>query len=614
MLLIGKTHDLTEYTSMASSSKKRTLAEREDDFFQCAGLGVADASVRKIIARLRKGDPQETSGKQRSCEKRYQHITDCLRYEALEGIDGKPVEIYSTSLEKYIGRMCQQNQEYAAVLEETLKSELEKTPEGVSGVIYLDECVPGNILAPDNKRKAYLVYFAFTPCAKFRSLHFWYPLALLRHTQTDLLPGGVPRYFMHVLKQELLDFIGCMVGETIVPITKIYFVADEAALKAACGTKGSSGLRPCLRCDCFSREREGLAHRLGKATISCSDFVQFTVVDDNEVRDILVHLQWIRNNKSRKDLDEAQKLLGWTLNDHCCFLDEGISRYLQLSQCHYDAMHCYWSNGQVNCEVGFFYTEAVRIAGLTRSHLEMFFDSGWRKTCSIGGALSPGSLKGLVNQKILKEGQDYKGDAGQCLDILPLLCFFAIQIMNACDELQPHIKSLCALWHVTSHILTAKNNVEAVHGLQRLQSKHLQLFVECYGVDKVRPKHHFAGHIEQQAVQSGVLLDCFPGERKNAVFKNVLCPKITRLHGFEKSILLRFLEYDLTNLEKFAGNRVTLKTEVGEAKDGIKLSKGLVCSWGEVKSGHIFLVGPGEAMQVIGCMQEFLCSNVDILI
>lgn len=131
-----------------------------------------------------------------------------------------------------------------------------------------------------------------------------------------------------------------MVGETIVPITKIFFVADEAALKMACGTKGSSGLRPCLRCDCFSKERESLAHRLGKASISCSDFSQFTIVDDNEVREILAHLQWIRNKKSRKDLDDAQKLLGWTLNDHCCFLDENISRHLQLSQCHYDAMHC----------------------------------------------------------------------------------------------------------------------------------------------------------------------------------------------------------------------------------------------------------------------------------
>ena len=158
-----------------------------------------------------------------------------------------------------------------------------------------------------------------------------------------------------------------------------------------------------------------------------------------------------------------------------------ISRYLQPSQCHYDAMHCYWSSGQVNCEVGLFYTEAVRLAGLTRQHLEMFFDSGWRKTCSIGGALSPGSLKGLVNQKLLREGQDYKGGAGQCLDILPLLCFFAIEILHARDELQPHIKSLCALWHVASHILTAKNNVEAVYGLRSLQSKHLQLFVECYG-------------------------------------------------------------------------------------------------------------------------------------
>ena len=326
------------------------------------------------------------------------------------------------------------------------------------------------------------------------------------------------------------------------------------------------GVRPCLRCDCFSKERQDLAHSLGKASISCSDFALFSIVEDNEVREILVHLQWIRDNKSRKDLEDAQKLLGWTLNDHCCFLDEDISRYLQPSQCHYDAMHCYWRNGQVNFEVGFFYTEAVRLAGLTRQHLEMFFDSGWRKTYSIGGALSR-SLKGLVNQKLLREGQDYKGDAGQCLDSLPLLCFFAIEILSARDELQPHINP-SALCNVASHILTAKNNVEAVHGLQSLQSKHLQLFVECYGTDKARPKHHFAGHIEAQALQSGVLLDCFPGERKNAVFTNVLCPKITRSQGFEKSILLRFLEYDLTNLENFTGNRVALKTDEGATKGG----------------------------------------------
>ena len=95
-----------------------------------------------------------------------------------------------------------------------------------------------------------------------------------------------------------------------------------------------------------------------------------------------------------------------------------------------------------------------------------------------------------------------------------------------------------------------------------------------------RYKHHFAGHIEAQALQSGVLLDCFPGERKTAVFKNVICPKITRLQGFEKSILLRFLEYDLTNLENFTGNRVALKAEMGASKGGVKVAKGLVGSFG----------------------------------
>ena len=60
----------------AASKKEHLLNERV--FLQSTGLGVADSSVRKIIARLRKGDLKETSSRQRSSDKRYQHIKEFM--------------------------------------------------------------------------------------------------------------------------------------------------------------------------------------------------------------------------------------------------------------------------------------------------------------------------------------------------------------------------------------------------------------------------------------------------------------------------------------------------------------------------------------------------------
>lgn len=595
--------------------KKRAA---EEAFHQCTGMGVADSSVRKIIAKLQKDDVSNSYS--RSSGQRYVFIKDCIKAETIETAQGQ-IELYTTDLEKYINLACKQNPMYAECLKDLLETELERNKEGVPGVIYLDECVPGNILAPDNKRKSYLVYFAYLPCAKLRSLHFWWPLALVRHSEVEHLSGALPEFFTKMLRAQALDFGGIMIDTTFVPTSKIYFLGDEAALKLACGSKGASGMRPCLHCDAFSKERSEMAESLGHASIACSDFSRFSPVTDQEVVEILQHLEHIRNNESAKSFKEAMQLLGWSFNEHCCFLDDEVKRLLQPSQCHYDAMHCYWSNGQVCQECGLFFTEAVGLAGVTREQLEHFMDLGWKKTTSIGGALSPGSLKQLVSPKLLKEGADYKGDAGQCLDLLPLLCFFALQCLNECEALQPYINSLVALWRVTSKILHAKNSVEEVRGLQRLQTQHLDLFIQCYGSNKVRPKHHFAGHIEEQTLQSGVLLDCFVGERKNKCFKNVLCPMVSRLQGFEKSILQRFLETDLTSLESFNGNKIILKQLLDTCSDEtIKMAKALSCIWGEIKAGHIFLRSSQEAMQVVGCMERrsknivvfFLCDAPSI--
>ena len=217
------------------------------------------------------------------------------------------------------------------------------------------------------------MYFCFRCLADFRSILHWWPVALLRHSQIDLLQDGLPEFFTRAVRLLVPILSGLLLeNETLIVTKKIFLIADEAALKAVAGSKGASGLRPCLHCDAFSKDRSNMASSLGTASIACSTFGRFRVLPDSEILDVLQHLQQVRDTQTKSALEEAQKLLGWVLNESVCFLQPDISAYLQPTAFQYDAMHCYWSNGQVNCEVGLFFSQAVRLANLDNTQLTHF--------------------------------------------------------------------------------------------------------------------------------------------------------------------------------------------------------------------------------------------------
>ena len=54
---------------------------------------------------------------------------------------------------------CKELEEYAALMERTLRQLSPGEPLGL--LLYNDEVTPGNVLAPDNKRKFNSFYFAF---------------------------------------------------------------------------------------------------------------------------------------------------------------------------------------------------------------------------------------------------------------------------------------------------------------------------------------------------------------------------------------------------------------------------------------------------------------------
>ena len=116
--------------------------ERDEDFWKCTGLSVSDSTIRKIVSRI-KGLP-EPSSSERSFAKRFPELQHCL-VEHSEILDG--VLLYTVDLSKYLQCVFKAAPHIEAFLEKQL-AQAQRGRLGVTGVLYADEAVPGNVLSP----------------------------------------------------------------------------------------------------------------------------------------------------------------------------------------------------------------------------------------------------------------------------------------------------------------------------------------------------------------------------------------------------------------------------------------------------------------------------------
>lgn len=501
------------------------------DFFQCYGCkGVSDAGVRRVVAKLRK-EP-ELAHHKRPC--------GISRFAGLENVllENREHGICILNLQVYIDLLCKDSQ-VARFFGTTLLEE--QIQEGsVSGCFYLDEVVPGNIIAPDNRRRSWCFYFAWLQHVKLRKELLWIPLAIIRTDLLDQVPGGLPQVLTHILRQCLPFFRGLVIGDQLVITSTLYLLGDEDALKKCLAHKGASGLRPCIRCsNCIAKG----SSVEGYPSIDHDNFHDFEDVEDQEVLEILQHLCHVEETSTKTKLQEAEKLSGWKRNASVFVLDPELAAIMQPSRFVYDAMHVIWGNGIANQEIGLFW-QAATSHGATHANFVALLNANWEPTST------QYRLKTLASPKLLKtDGSDYKGSCTQTLEILVLLTYFAKEMLAEIEGLSLHMASLTALASLCAKILDAKINPNEAAGLRELQSHHLRCFKACYGAELCRPKHHYGCHLEPQCSKSGCLMDTFPTERKHKVFKQDLAPRITRLHGFEQSILLRWIEHDVEAIQ-----------------------------------------------------------------
>ena len=481
---------------------KRKTSTFQDDFDNCVGIaGVSDSNLRKILSRLHQ--EKEPSSNRRTLSKRFPDLHKCLQAHDVDG-----ATLYIVDLQEYLDRAC------AQPAMQTLLREISKDPFACPGIIYLDEAVPGNVINPDPHRKSWCAYFAWLNMAKRRHTLLWLPLAVVRHNVAAEIEGGVARMFSVILRAAMPFFQGYIFEGTLIYTSTLYFLADESALKLASDAKGSSGLRPCIKCNnCVSKQHNDLD---GFWSITEHEFANFVNAPDDDVLQIQRHLARLSQESTKAKLEEAEKLSGWNLNRHSWMWSPDLWALLKPSCFVYDSMHVLWSNGICNQELGFFFSAACSKADLKRSHLEEFMKANWVRCMNIGSDLAPSSLPSLVGSKLLKaDWQDYRGDATQTLNLMPLMTYFATAYLGEHESLQAEIASLVALNAITNKVLAAKINPEKVQGLIGLQQRHLQAFKEAYSSSYIRPKHHYGFHLEEQVVSLGILTDCFPTERKN---------------------------------------------------------------------------------------------------
>lgn len=205
--------------------------------------------------------------------------------------DGSTLTWTVTSLDKLLGHYVSESDVFRDVLREAVgKSGLEP----LSGTLYLDEVVPGNLLRPDNKRKVWAIYLGLGEMGQSRLAReeFWLPWAVLRTRLAHDALGGVSGCIRALLRDMLLppkamSTVGVSLplpAPTLVRIRISKILADEAAIKALWSIKGASGIRLCMFCANVVAKGSHLESDVDRlVTHTCSDPSVFQLVADSDM-------------------------------------------------------------------------------------------------------------------------------------------------------------------------------------------------------------------------------------------------------------------------------------------------------------------------------------------
>ena len=600
-------------TVVDSMPKKRKLTDREQaNLSECLREGLCSDRVVVAIwnkaSELRPDANAASSSTAQVLQKEdLAAPAACYKELFLFGSKGVNVPFLLASIQALFQWVVQASTEWNKELDRCLAVSSKLTL-----ILYLDELTCGNVLAA-RKKKITLFYVGVKEMqSALHEENAWLPLAAIAQKEIEKVQGGLSHIMAVVARsvhqdEHLRGFpLATAAGPRWCAIqTASLMVADGDAQRAALAVKGASGLKPCLHC----------ANVISKSclqnvippfcTIAEWDASKFRHFDDRAYFEAVDALGRIA---TRAEREEREKMLGIRYVANGLLSDATARQHLGPDSMCTDVLHAYFSHGIVNWEIGLMMSKVLSAVGMSLSRLaDSAVASPWH-SCGQGQEATASSLKRLLNDKMFDEDA-YKGGGRETWNLLFLLFYYVSQVLPGRREQELrcfHRLKECAneLRQLKYRFLPVTDHSD-VQRLAQLQEEHQRLFVECYGADAVRPKHHSRFHLPDAILKMAWLPNCEVHESKHREVKRGLVDRqqgrLNKSLSLQKAILPRLArstalgatatglsKWQLAGTEAPAAKALQAKLQDGTLMSapcmllGKELHKVEDCEWGAV--------------------------------
>ena len=335
------------------SSKRGNLSPDElRNFHKCRKVAnVSNEAVRKIwntASELRAGaGVLEQRQASREIVAALAPFVAAYDLQLLPGVKEDQVEILMADMAKALTVAAVSSSFWASAVESAREVGMGQ----LSPILYHDEIVTGNILAPLKGKKLLCGYVSFREIRE--SLHkeqAWLPVFLLQRDVVDSVDGGLSAICAAFAKK--LHAPQTQRDGVLVPLPQgatWFRIGPFSRLRATFSSKGSAGIVPCLYCsNCLAADHwEAVPGAIG---IHEHDASKFCLRAD---QDLFQALEPMRTIRTKKDLAYRKKAIGFNFHARGLLFDRLARGLLPPSKSSVDTLHCYFAQGCASWEVAY---------------------------------------------------------------------------------------------------------------------------------------------------------------------------------------------------------------------------------------------------------------------
>ena len=475
-------------------------------------------------------------------------------------------------------------------------------------VIYIDEVCPGNPLRPEKSRTTQAIYWTFAdlPANILVQSGMWLLFSIVRSSIVSEIPGKVSGLMRKVLRAFLPEtgpslskgiLVSCSSNNSsrVVRANFSGFIADEKALKEILGIKGASGPKPCPPCSNVVRFLDAAARRgTSLVGLDCADPSLFRYHNKESFYSMVDKLRAMRAVGCTKTaLEKMEQMLGLNYDEANVVYDDYLRTIVDpIAHTIRDWMHTMVSQGVAGTHIALF-LHVLSCNGITLDKI-----ASYAARFHLPKGRGKVDLTWFAAHRVSDD--HLRSFASEVLNMCPIIQAFLDDMVRPMGLLLEHVRCFTLLHTILQvFCLGPTRSVRHIDLVRESVIEHNRLFARLYP-SGVKPKFHQMFHIAENMSTLGVLLSCFPMERKH---RSVKSAALHVFRNFEHTVLSDLVNEQLTIMaDQSLYEAMLLVTPriIHSGKDG-ELLRSTVAHFpcGDVHAGDFVLLASGAVAYVL---------------